>query len=66
VNHHPADGLAWHKGKPCDGGTCVEVAVQEKDVLLRSSVTPHVVLSLSHDEWQSFLAGAKAGAFDHL
>jgi hypothetical protein len=47
-------------------GGCVEAAARDEQILLRSSVTPHVVLSLSRDEWREFLAGAKEGLFDHL
>ena len=64
--HGPAGELAWHKGSPCDGGTCVEVAVRGKDVLLRSSVAPEVIVALSRAEWRTFLTGAKEGWFDHL
>jgi hypothetical protein len=44
----------------------VEVAKREEEVLLRSSVVPQVVLSLSRDEWREFLEGAKEGLFDHM
>ena len=59
------DGLKWHKG-PCDNGACVEVAVIDAEVLVRSSVLPATRITLTRDEWRDFLAGAKDGLFDHL
>ena len=56
--------VAWHS--PCDGGTCVEVALQGEDVLLRSSLAPEVIVALSRAEWRTFLSGAIEGRFDHL
>jgi hypothetical protein len=44
----------------------VEVAVAGEDVLLRSTVSPGVLLTLSGGEWREFLAGAKDGLFDHI
>jgi hypothetical protein len=56
----------WHMGRPCDHGACVEIAVAGEEVLVRSSVNPGLLLSLSHDEWREFLASAKEGWFDDL
>jgi len=56
----------WHTGRPCDHGGCVEIAVAGEEVLVRSSVNPGLLISLSRDEWREFLAGAKEGLFDHL
>ena len=58
--------LTWHRGRPCEGGTCVEVAVTSGEVLMRSSVHPGLLISLSRDEWREFLASAKEGWFDDL
>jgi hypothetical protein len=60
------DELMWHTGRSCDHGGCVEVAVANGEVLVRSSVNPGLLISLSRDEWQEFLASAKEGWFDHL
>ena len=60
------DELTWYKGRPCDTGQCVEIAVTGEEVLVRSSVNPGLLLPLSRDEWREFLAGAKEGWFDHL
>jgi len=56
----------WHKGRPCDGGNCVEVAVADEQVWVRSSVNPGLQIPLSRDEWQEFLASAKEGWFDQV
>jgi hypothetical protein len=56
----------WQKGRPCDGGACVEIAVADGQVLVRSSVNPGLLISLSRDEWQEFLASAREGWFDDL
>jgi hypothetical protein len=44
----------------------VEVAVAGEGVLLRSTVSPGVLLTLSGGEWREFLVGAKDGLFDHI
>jgi hypothetical protein len=60
-----AGELSWQRGR-CDGGACVEVAVQDEVVMMRSSAHPGTTLQISRDEWQQFLAGAKGGTFDEL
>lgn len=62
----PAGDLRWHRGRPCDTGACLEVAVAAEEVLLRSTISPGALLTLSRSEWREFLAGAKEGLFDHL
>jgi Domain of unknown function (DUF397) len=54
----------WHR--PCESGACLEIAVQDEAVMLRSSVAPQSRIILTHAEWQEFLAGAKRGLFDRL
>ena len=66
MGHGLGDELMWHMGRPCDHGACVEIAVAGEEVLVRSSVNPGLLLSLSRDEWREFLASAKEGWFDHL
>lgn len=34
--------------------------------MVRSSIAPHLTLTITRAEWQGFLAGAKEGLFDHL
>jgi hypothetical protein len=64
VDDRPADELAWHSGRQCDGGACVEAAGVDEGVLVRSSLVPGATLRLSRDEWHEFLVAAKAGHFD--
>ena len=66
LGHGSAVELTWHMGIPCETGGCVEVAIGDEEVLLRSSVAPEVIVALSRAEWRTFLAGAKEGRFDHL
>jgi hypothetical protein len=44
----------------------VEIAAAGEDVLLRSTLVPGVLLTVSSEEWREFLAGAKDGLFDHI
>jgi hypothetical protein len=66
VGRKPADAMTWHKGRPCEAGGCVEIAVTGEDVLVRSSLSPGKSLRLTRAEWAEFLASAKEGSFDHL
>lgn len=59
-----ADQPTWHR--QCDGGACVEIAIQGEVVMVRSSAVPESTLALTRAEWQEFLAGAKQGLFDGL
>ena len=56
----------WHRGRLCEGGACVEIASGHEGVMLRSTLNPDAPLAMSHDEWQAFLADAKAGLFDEV
>jgi hypothetical protein len=58
------DGVEWHQA--CNNGTCVEVAVQDGWVGVRDGKQgdDSPVLTFTAEEWQSFLQGVKAGAFD--
>jgi hypothetical protein len=66
VGDESAGELTWHAGRACETVNCVEIAVREEAVMVRSSVTPDSTLTLTRAEWQEFLAGAKEGLFDHL
>lgn len=66
MDHNPANDLTWSMGRPCDMGGCVEVAVADERILVRSSVSPQARITLTRGEWREFLAGAKEGLFDHL
>lgn len=62
----PAGELRWHRGRPCDSSACVEISVVGEEVVLRSTLSPGVLLALTRGEWREFLAGAKEGLFDQL
>ena len=66
VAHDATSELRWHQGRACDAGNCVEVATSGDEVLLRSSLSPQVVLTVSRGEWREFLGGAKDGLFDNV
>jgi len=66
AGHEAAGEAPWHKGRPCDGGNCVEIAPAGDCVLLRSTQSPAVLISLSRGEWRDFLADAKEGLFDQV
>ena len=59
--------MQWTRSSKCANSECVEAARQEDGhILLRDSKNPDMILSYSHDEWDAFLAGVKAGEFDSL
>lgn len=56
---------AWRKSSRSSGsGNCVEFATEGDVVWLRDSRDPETMLAFSADDWQTFLAGVKAGDFD--
>jgi Domain of unknown function (DUF397) len=72
------DDLVWVKSSlsfansncvqvACASGECVEVEAAAGGVLVRDSKDPAgPVLAFTPGEWAEFLAGVKAGEFDHL
>ena len=66
MRQETASEVPWHRGRPCDGGNCVEIAVAGEEIMLRSTESPAALITLSRGEWRDFLAGAKEGLFDHL
>jgi hypothetical protein len=59
--------IEWFKTLLCENGECVEVASLGGGVAMRDSKDGDgPILRFTHDEWAAFLAGAKAGEFDHL
>jgi hypothetical protein len=59
----PTDRLLWRKSSMCGSSTCVEVAKGDKDVFVRDSKKPDVVLAFSPQEWEAFLDAAGKGEF---
>jgi Domain of unknown function (DUF397) len=59
--------LAWHQSSTCEGGACAEVAATDDVVMVRNPANPcDTPVTLSHAEWQGFLAAVKEGTFDRL
>jgi len=54
--------INWRKA--CASGACVEVAQHNGTYLIRDSKNPAgPVLEFTDSEWDSFVAGVKAGTF---
>jgi predicted secreted Zn-dependent protease len=59
--------LTWHTALSCDGGACVQVAVDDHSILIGNSRQPGgPVLEYTRDEWHEFVGGIKKGDFDDL
>jgi predicted secreted Zn-dependent protease len=59
--------LTWHTALSCDGGACVQVAVDDRSVLIGSTRQPGgPVLEYTPEEWHHFVGGIKNGDFDDL
>lgn len=55
----------WRKSSASDTTNCVEVAVSDQVVLVRSSRDPSgPMLTFSKPEWAAFLKGVHNGEFD--
>jgi hypothetical protein len=56
----------WFKSSASNGkGNCVEVELGADHVGVRNSRDPYgAFLVFTHEEWQAFLIGAKAGEFE--
>lgn len=55
----------WRTSSISDGSECVDVAVGEREVLVRHSCEHQgSVLRFSRGEWAAFLAGVRLGEFD--
>jgi putative sterol carrier protein len=52
------------KSSKCTYGDCVEATFCEGHVELRDSKSPDLVMSITHDDWQAFIAGVKLNEFD--
>ncbi|MFD6989023.1 DUF397 domain-containing protein [Streptomyces sp. NPDC059943] len=59
--------INWQKSSfSGEGPQCVEVAEHNGDILVRESDDPNVVTTTSRDKFAAFIAGVKAGEFDHF
>ena len=55
----------WQKSSYCGSNACAEVAFHEGRVLVRNSKNPQgPTVEFTAEEWNAFLAGARAGEFD--
>ncbi|MEU4150824.1 DUF397 domain-containing protein [Streptomyces sp. NPDC026659] len=61
-------GVEWQKASfTGSNGDCVEAAPYNGGVVVRHSKAPNgPALAYNAREWRAFLAGAKAGEFDHM
>ncbi|MGW3570461.1 DUF397 domain-containing protein [Streptomyces sp. NPDC000941] len=60
--------IQWRKSSFSggDGPNCVELARSADTTLIRESDDPRIVVSTTPMRLATFIAGVKAGAFDHL
>jgi hypothetical protein len=63
-----ASPIKWQKSSFSGGGgeNCVEVADHDGGIKMRESDDPTSVIVTSHEKFAAFVAGVKAGEFDHL
>ena len=54
----------FRRSSRCSGGSCVEVAQDGEQFLIRDSKRPEVApLTFTKDEWDAFVQGVNAGEF---
>ncbi|MEJ8652723.1 MULTISPECIES: DUF397 domain-containing protein [Streptomyces] len=60
--------IQWQKSSFSGGGgeQCVEIAELAGQILMRESDDPELVATTSRDKFAAFIAGVKAGEFDHF
>ncbi|MFG2173358.1 DUF397 domain-containing protein [Streptomyces niveus] len=60
--------ITWQKSSFSGGGgeQCVEIATHNGAILVRESDDPNTVTTTSRDKFAAFIAGVKAGEFDHF
>jgi Domain of unknown function (DUF397) len=61
THHEVASG--WRKSSRSNN-ECVEVRIEADTVCVRDTTNRAMVLTLTHAEWQAFLAGVRLGEFD--
>lgn len=59
-----SDAVGWVRASKCESNTCVEVAAEYGNILVRSSRARSFWVSFDDEEWTTFIAAAKAGEFD--
>ncbi|MFE7569712.1 DUF397 domain-containing protein [Streptomyces sp. NPDC057539] len=59
--------INWQKSSFSDqGAQCVEIAEHNGAILMRESDDSNVVTATSRTKFAAFIAGVKAGEFDHF
>ncbi|MEV8286546.1 DUF397 domain-containing protein [Streptomyces niveus] len=61
--------ITWQKSSfsgPDNNQNCVELAEADGQILLRESDAPGTIITTDRNNLRAFLAGVKAGEFDHL
>ncbi|MEW2414317.1 DUF397 domain-containing protein [Streptomyces sp. NPDC046866] len=57
--------INWRKSsKSADEGNCLEVALENGEILIRESDDPGVVIRTTRAKLRAFIDGAAAGEFD--
>lgn len=56
----------WRRSSFCASGECAEIARKDDMVLLRSTLTPRVVVKYTPEEFRALVRGIKAAEFDDL
>lgn len=56
--------VAWRRSSFCAAGECAELAQDGDVILLRSSVTPRVVIKYTRDEFRALRLAIQSGEFD--
>ncbi|MFI9231313.1 DUF397 domain-containing protein [Streptomyces rimosus] len=58
----------WQKSSfsGAGGENCVEIAGRGSEVFIRESDDPNVMTTADRSKFAAFIAGVKAGDFDHL
>ncbi|MEV0270979.1 DUF397 domain-containing protein [Hamadaea sp. NPDC050747] len=62
VERHAA---VWRRSTKCEATSCVEVSDLGKQVGLRNSDHPETAIQFPVERWREFVAGVRAGEFDH-
>ncbi|MEV6425087.1 DUF397 domain-containing protein [Streptomyces sp. NPDC051662] len=59
--------ISWQKSSfSGEGPQCIEIAERDGAILMRESDDPNVVTATSPTKFAAFIAGVKAGEFDHF
>ncbi|WP_433825339.1 DUF397 domain-containing protein [Actinoplanes sp. CA-015351] len=54
-----SESIVWQRSTFCDTAACLEIAIQDDEVLVRNSTSPDHVLAVTRATWLAFVAGIK-------